>query len=119
MRVPKPDLLKLTKENLWKMLEHAWEKSTQIIKKKVSMTQRIQMGYFRTGRHLLVELLSEQLDRYPYHLVQEFVHMMGGAIHPSLPSIGVVTVEPAESGMMENSPIRPAPWRFLRCKQKN
>ena len=59
-------------------VSRAWEKSTQITKKsEYDATDPAWVILEQAA--WLVELLSEQLDRYPYHLVQEFVHMMGGA----------------------------------------
>jgi hypothetical protein len=113
MRVPRPDLLKLTKESLLEDVRERLGEKYPDYKEETEYDATDPAWVILEQAAWLVELLSEQLDRYPYNMVQEFVHMMGGAIHPSLPSIGFVTVEPAESGTMENAPLRPAPWRFF------
>jgi hypothetical protein len=113
MRVPRPDLLKLTKESLLEDVRERLGEKYPDYKEESEYDATDPAWVILEQAAWLVELLSEQLDRYPYSMVQEFVNMMGGSIHPALPSIGCALVEPAESGKMENSPIRPAPWRFF------
>lgn len=59
------------------------------------------------------EILSGQLDQYPYSVVQHFVRMMGGHLLPARPSVGLVVVETATIGTMNQSEDRPSPWRFF------
>lgn len=61
----------------------------------------------------MVELLSEQLDQYPYAVVQQFVHMMGGHLRPARPSLGVLLCDVGTDGVMNLDPRRPSPWRFF------
>jgi hypothetical protein len=67
----------------------------------------------------LVELLSDQLDRYPFSVVQQFVHMMGGSVIPAQPSIGVVIVNSESPGTLSQSRDRPAPWRFFTIQTED
>jgi len=59
------------------------------------------------------EILSGQLDQYPYAVVQHFVRMMGGHLLPARPSVGLVVVEAATEGALAQSQDRPSPWRFF------
>lgn len=61
----------------------------------------------------LVEMLSEQLDKYPYTVVQQLVHMMGGQLRPAQPSIGVGVAQVSKEGRIELDGRRPSPWRFF------
>ncbi|HMV65218.1 MAG TPA: hypothetical protein PKA64_00110 [Myxococcota bacterium] len=61
----------------------------------------------------MVELLSEQLDRYPFSVVQHFVHMMGGHLRPAQPAVGVIVAEVSSEGVLELDDRRPSPWRFF------
>jgi hypothetical protein len=61
----------------------------------------------------LVELLSEQLDKYPFSVVQHFVHMMGGHIRPAQPALGVLLCDVYEDGKLVVEPGRESPWRFF------
>jgi hypothetical protein len=59
------------------------------------------------------EILSGQLDQYPYAVVQHFVRMMGGQLLPARPALGVVVVEADSAGTMAQNQERPSPWRFF------
>jgi len=61
----------------------------------------------------MVELLSEQLNEYPFKVVQQFVHLLGAHLRPARPAMGVVVVDPAEAGVLRGSSESPAPWRFF------
>ncbi len=53
----------------------------------------------------MVEQLSEQLDRYPAALLQQFAYTMGVELEPALPAVGVVVVglKPGQEGALANS----------------
>ncbi len=55
----------------------------------------------------LVELLSEQLDRYPFSVVRHLVHLMGGHLRPAQPAVGVVVAEVAQPGVLSQPPNLP------------
>lgn len=61
----------------------------------------------------LAEVLSEQLDQYPFAAVQHFVHMMGGRLRPAHPAVGVLLADVSKDGVLELDPRRPSPWRFF------
>lgn len=61
----------------------------------------------------MVELLSEQLDHYPFAQIRRFVHMMGGHLRPAHPAVGVVLCEVSADGVLEIDERRPSPWRFF------
>ena len=61
----------------------------------------------------MVELLSEQLNDYPFKVIQQFVHLLGAHLRPARPALGIVVVEPTTAGVLRQSPEHPAPWRFF------
>ena len=67
----------------------------------------------------LVELLSDQLDRYPFSVVQQFIHMMGGSLIPSQPAIGLVIINTDSPGALVLHRDRPAPWRFFTIQTED
>ncbi len=58
-------------------------------------------------------MLSEQLDKYPFTVVQQLVHMMGGQLRPAQPAIGVGVAQVSKEGRVELDNRRPSPWRFF------
>jgi len=66
----------------------------------------------------MAEILSGQLDRYPFSVVQHFVHMMGGHLRPAQPALGTVVVEAAVTGTLELQPDRPSPWRLFTARSE-
>lgn len=61
----------------------------------------------------LAEVLSEQLDRYPFAVVQQLLHILGGHLRPALPSLGALVVAVNTEGVMRTEADLPAPWRFF------
>jgi hypothetical protein len=113
VRVPPPGLLKLDREALLldvraRLAEHYPDYADE-----TDLDATDPAWIILEQSAWLVELLSAQLDRYPYSMVQEFVHMMGGRLHPTVPALGMVLVQPAEAGEITISPERPSPWRFF------
>ncbi|MCB9765015.1 MAG: hypothetical protein H6739_34900 [Alphaproteobacteria bacterium] len=49
----------------------------------------------------MVEMLSEQLDRYPWAVLRQLVHLMGGQLRPARPALGCVVLRPLQSGVLE------------------
>jgi len=64
----------------------------------------------------MVELLSEQLNQYPFSTVRQFVHLMGAELRPARPSLGCVVVQPAATGVMRQTRETPSQHQFL-CPQ--
>lgn len=62
----------------------------------------------------MVEAMSDQLDRYPFAVVQQFVHLTGGQLLPALPALGVVFAVPEQDGVLSGE--QPAPWRFFTAQ---
>ena len=61
----------------------------------------------------MLEMMSEQLDQYPFAVVQHFVHMMGGHLLPAQPALGALVVEPSIEGAMTHSRALPKKYRFF------
>lgn len=55
----------------------------------------------------MAETLSEQLDQYPRHAMQHFLHLTGQSLLPASPSVGVVVVEAPEAGYLrlQDTPV--------------
>ena len=60
----------------------------------------------------MVESLTEQLDDYPWAVVQQFAHLLGAQLRPALPAVGVVCVTPNHDGVLDTR-ANPARWRFF------
>jgi hypothetical protein len=61
----------------------------------------------------LAELHSQQLDRYPFQVVQYFVHMMGGELRPAHPALGVIVAQVISEGQIKLDPENPSEYRFF------
>jgi hypothetical protein len=67
----------------------------------------------------LVEVLSEQLDEYPFSVIQQLVHIMGGKLRPARPALGIVVAEVGSEGVMKLDDRRLAPWRFFSVARED
>jgi hypothetical protein len=111
VRVPAPGLLKLDRALLLRDVRERLAES--IPHYKNGDDDPTDPGWLLLEQSAwLVEMLSEQLDKYPYQVVQQFVHMMGGHLRPAQPAVGVVVVDVGAEGLMSFDKRRPAPWRF-------
>lgn len=119
MRVPQPGLLKLNKDDLLADLRARLAERYPDYATESDYDSTDPAWILLEQSAWLVELLSEQLDRYPYAMVQEFVHLMGGQLQPATPSIGVAMAEPAEPGILSLENHRPAPWRFFTLQTED
>lgn len=66
----------------------------------------------------MVQALSEQLDRYPWAVLQQFAHLIGARLRPAQPSIGVVALQATQSGILSLDDD-PARWRFFAPRNEN
>lgn len=119
MRIPQPGLLQLDKDDLLRDVRDRLAERFPDYGDESEYDASDPAWIILEQSAWLVELLSQQLDFYPYSMVQEFVHMMGGKLHPSVPSLGVCIVQPAESGKISLQEHRPAPWRFFTLQTED
>lgn len=119
MRVPQPGLLQLNKEELLKDVRERLAERYPDYADETDYDATDPAWIILEQSAWLVELLSQQLDFYPYSMVQEFVHMMGGKLHPAVPSLGVTIVQPSEAGEMELVAHRASPWRFFTLQTED
>ncbi len=112
MRVPPPGLLKLDRRAL---LDDVKERLAEVLPAYANREEDpTDPGWLLLEQAAwLVELMTEQLDKYPFAVVQQLVHMMGGHIRPAQPALGVLLAEPVREGMLDLDPRRPSPWRFF------
>ena len=119
MRIPPPGLLKLNRDELLRDVRERLAEHYPDYADEDEFDSTDPAWIILEQAAWLIELLSEQLDRYPFSVVQQFVHMMGGSIVPAQPSVGVVVINSAEPGTMHNNPERPAPWRFFTIQTED
>ena len=60
----------------------------------------------------MVEMLTEQLDHFPYAVIHQLIHLMGGQLRPAQPALGVMVVHPEQAGELRVPASRPTSWRF-------
>ena len=86
MRIPPPGTLKLSREALMEDVKERLIKSLPHYANQED--DPTDPGWLLLEQAAwLVELLSEKLDEYPYAVVQQFVHMMGGHLLPAQPAV--------------------------------
>lgn len=112
MRVPQPGLLKLEQEALLRDVRDRLAERMPSYQENID--DPTDPGWLLLEQAAwMVELLSEQLDQYPFAVVQHFIHMMGGHLLPAQPAIGSVMVEPARDATLKVERHRPRRWRFF------
>lgn len=119
MRIPQPGLLQLNREDLLRDVRERLAERYPDYADETEYDATDPAWIILEQSAWLVEILSQQLDQYPYSMVQEFVHMMGGKLHPAVPALGVCIVQPAEVGTLEILQHRPAPWRFFTMQTED
>lgn len=119
MRVPPPGLLKLDRSELLRDVRERLAEHYPDYADQDEFDSTDPAWIILEQAAWLVELLSDQLDRYPFSVVQQFVHMMGGSIIPAQPAVGVVVVNSAEPGTLTVGADRPAPWRFFTIQTED
>ncbi|MBT3217479.1 MAG: hypothetical protein HN348_00165 [Proteobacteria bacterium] len=67
----------------------------------------------------LVEVLSEQLDDYPYSVIQQLMHLIGGRLLPAKPACGVVIAEATIPGILRNERRKPSECRLFTPQNEN
>lgn len=65
----------------------------------------------------MVETLSDQLDQYPWAVVQQLAHLLGVSLRPARPAVGVVAVQALSDGDIVAPPGR-TPWRFVTLQSE-
>ncbi len=112
MRVPPPGLLKLEQEALLRDVRERLAERMPSYQDNID--DPTDPGWLLLEQAAwMVELLSEQLDQYPFAVVQHFINMMGGHLLPAQPAIGSIIVEPARNATMKVERSRPRRWRFF------
>ncbi len=64
----------------------------------------------------MVELLSEQLDRYPLSVVRQLLHLMGAEPLPATPAVGLVCAKVAHGGILSTPPELPPSTRMFTAQ---
>ncbi len=64
----------------------------------------------------MVELLSEQLDRYPLAVLRQFLHLLGAEPRPATPAIGALVARVNHPGVLSQPADRPGTTRFFTAQ---
>lgn len=64
----------------------------------------------------MVELLSEQLDRYPLSVVRQLLHLMGAEPLPATPAVGLVHAKVTHAGVLHTPPELPPATRMFTAQ---
>jgi len=67
----------------------------------------------------LVEILSGQLDRYPYAVLQQLMHVIGGEILPAKPALGVLVATVGRAGSIAVEGTGPGDFRYMTPPNEN
>jgi hypothetical protein len=113
VRVPSPNLLKIDKDNLLEDVRSKLAEKYPDYSAPDDGDATDPAWVILEQAAWLVELLSEQLDQYPYAMIQEFVHLMGGKLAPAVPSLGVMIASPLQAGELTLDAQSTSPWRFF------
>lgn len=106
MRVPPPGLLKLDKDALLRDVAARLSSAGPPNPSDPAWLLLEQAAW-------MVEVLSGQLDQYPFAVLRQLLHVLGGQLHPALPSLGVVVASVSREGVLRVDPRRPSPWRLF------
>lgn len=113
MRVPPPDLLKIDRKALLRDVRHRLGQRLPQYAEGEDDDPTDPAWLLLEQAAWMVEVLSDQLDRYPFAAVQQLVHLLGGQLLPALPAVGAVVVQPATEGRLTLDPARADVWRFF------
>jgi len=119
VRVPPPNLLKLDKEVLLEDLRTKLSEKYPDYAVPEDGDSTDPAWVILEQAAWLAELLSEQLDQYPYSMIQEFVHLMGGKLNPAVPSLGFIIANPLEAGDITVEKSSTSPWRFFTLQTED
>ena len=112
MRVPPPGQLKLDREELLRDVQDRLSQiQPRLAEEVLDPTDPAWLMLEQAA--WMLEMMSEQLDQYPFAVVQHFVHMMGGHLLPAQPALGALVVEPSIEGEMTHSRALPKKYRFF------
>jgi len=112
VRVPPPGQLKLDREELLRDVQDRLSQIQPNLAEEV-LDPTDPAWLMLEQAAWMLEMMSEQLDQYPFAVVQHFVHMMGGHLLPAQPALGALIVEPSIEGEMTHSRSLPKKYRFF------
>lgn len=118
MRVPAPASLKLSRDELLRdVRERLAERLPQYSDDQYDPTDP---GWIMLEQSAwLVEILSEQLDNYPFSVLQHVMHVIGGDLLPARPAVGVVVARVARHGTLELDPTKAGDVKFFTPENEN
>ena len=115
MRVPPPGTLRLRREELLRDVRERLDRYSSRL--AAGAGDPTNPGWVVLEQAAwMVEILSEQLDRYPFAVIQHLVNLMGGELIPARPALGAVVVEAAVGGVMRRSDGEADRWRFYTAQ---
>ncbi len=118
MRVPPPASLKLDREELMRdVRERLAARMPQYGESEPDPTDPAWLLLEQSA--WLVEILSGQLDRYPYSVLQQLMHVIGGELLPAKPALGVLVASVTRPGAIAVDPKGPGEFRFMTPPNEN
>lgn len=112
MRVPSPGLLKLDRKALLRDVRERL--ADRLPRYATGPDDPTDPGWILLEEAAwLVEVLSEQLDRYPFAVLQQLMHILGGHLRPAHPAVGAVVMQVNVEGTLKTEVDLPAAWRFF------
>ncbi len=110
MRVSAPDLLKIKRSELLRDVKERLKDRMPDLESVLDAGHPAWLLLEEAA--WMVESLSEQLDDYPWAVVQQFAHLLGTQLEPAQPAIGVAVVRALTSGVLQMDD-NPGRWRFF------
>ncbi len=116
MRVTPPDALKIDRDELLRDVRERLEVRAPAL--AASLDAAHPAWILLQESAWMVERLTEKLDAWPWAVLQQFAHLLGASVRPAVPSLGIITMEPAEDGILDVS-ANPARWRFFASQNED
>lgn len=116
MRVTPPDALKIDREELLRDVRERLEARAPALAEALDPAHPAWILLQESA--WMVERLTEKLDAWPWAVLQQFAHLLGARVRPAVPALGVLTLEPAEDGVLDVG-VNPARWRFFASQNED
>lgn len=116
MRVTPPDALKIDRDELLRDVRERLEARAPALAEALDPAHPAWILLQESA--WMVERLTEKLDAWPWAVLQQFAHLLGARVRPALPALGVITLEPAEDGVLDVG-TNPARWRFFASQNED
>ena len=111
MRLPPPGLLRIDRDAL--LRDVAAQLAARLASRGLEPDPTDPAWILLEQAAWMVEILSEQLDQYPFAVLRQLLHLMGGHLLPARPALGAVLAQVSREGELRIDPALPSPWRLF------